>query len=494
MSPPLRCLSLALTLILGITVSVSAQRIQLFTDAEAIHDASYDGKTLVGVGKTNINSFGGYDAKPARWFNPGSGFTSTLLTNNTLNSSGPIFRISGNGQVIAAAQTISGSNVGFSWSNNSITSLPFVPNDISDDGQVIVGTGTVKQGNTFTTLSSAQGYSLTIPQLAVDGTGSQVVGVSNGIPPLLLHYQTATATTTNVLANYNITTTQPQISKNGQYIAGVVPNGIQLVNQRNADVLHQINNMSTINGISDRGTVVGSQLFFSSAPFIVTRQGQFAYVNDLLAGYGATNPVTRVLSISPDGRYITGSMTQNSAFGPTPIGFLADISGWTQEIPIQPTSTTQSLPNQPPVFQFNNVPSGQWFDPIPSDRYQFNITSPGSAFAKILNFPTGFTDPFEVWANNNLLGSFGPGQVLDFQSLLGSSVNSFEIRGINPLVDGENPNAFPIQLEFTTSTASFSMQAQAIPEPSTWFAICCGGCVVFYTAWKRSRVRLQINS
>ena len=34
----------------------------------------------------------------------------------------------------------------------------------------------------------------------------------------------------------------------------------------------------------------------------------------------------------------------------------------------------------------------------------------------ILDFPSGFNGPFEVWAEGSLLGTFGPGQSVDFLS------------------------------------------------------------------------------
>ncbi len=63
-----------------------------------------------------------------------------------------------------------------------------------------------------------------------------------------------------------------------------------------------------------------------------------------------------------------------------------------------------------------------------------------------------------------MLGEFGPGETVDFVSLLGAGVSSFTISGIEPLVDAEDPLAFPIALAFNTPTASFTMTA-VVPEP-----------------------------
>jgi len=126
------------------------------------------------------------------------------------------------------------------------------------------------------------------------------------------------------------------------------------------------------------------------------------------------------------------------------------------------------------TYSFNDVISGQWFDPPFVDSFTYNITNPQSLFTKILDFPTGFDNSFNVSVGGNDLGIFAPGEMVDFVSLLGAGVKEFTISGIDPLVDVEDPLGFPIQLEFDTLRASFTMSPtstvdppQSTPEPTS---------------------------
>ena len=86
----------------------------------------------------------------------------------------------------------------------------------------------------------------------------------------------------------------------------------------------------------------------------------------------------------------------------------ADLPGSTQLNPILPNL---ALPGG--GFAFVDVQSGLWLDPPIVDSFLYHMTS-NSLFTKILDFPTGFTSPFQVLVGNSLLGSFGPGQSVDF--------------------------------------------------------------------------------
>jgi hypothetical protein len=136
-----------------------------------------------------------------------------------------------------------------------------------------------------------------------------------------------------------------------------------------------------------------------------------------------------------------------------------------------------TLPNmvEPGVFFFNSVPSGQWFDPPAVEAFEYVVLD-GTLFSQILDFPTGFSDLFTVSVGGNVLGQFGPGQSVDFVSLLGGGVSEFTVSGINPLVDAEDPLGFPLQIAFTTPTGSFAMRA-VVPEPTGF------GIVLSATGW-----------
>jgi hypothetical protein len=53
-----------------------------------------------------------------------------------------------------------------------------------------------------------------------------------------------------------------------------------------------------------------------------------------------------------------------------------------------------------------------WFDPTTAPGSHYVMQRAGSMFTEILNFPTGFTSPFEVFSGGVDFGSFGPGAQL----------------------------------------------------------------------------------
>lgn len=142
------------------------------------------------------------------------------------------------------------------------------------------------------------------------------------------------------------------------------------------------------------------------------------------------------------------------------------LGGGTQDNPLLPDS------NQDGIFTFNGVPTDAWFDPPSVDSFLFTMTD-GHTFTHILDFPIGFESLFTVMVNGNILGQFGAGQEVDFAAFgFADGVNAFTISGIDPLVDAEDPEGFPIRLRFNAPFASFTMQgfggnAAAAPEPGT---------------------------
>jgi hypothetical protein len=138
------------------------------------------------------------------------------------------------------------------------------------------------------------------------------------------------------------------------------------------------------------------------------------------------------------------------------------------ESPSNPLLPDATAPGE---FIFNDVPSGQWFDPplVPGFEY---IMESASLFTSILDFPPGFDQPFRVVAEGTFLGMFGPGESVDFVALLGHGVDRFRVSGIAPAVDVEDPTAFPLQIAFNTPFASFRMVA--IPEPTAMLLMLVG--------------------
>ena len=134
--------------------------------------------------------------------------------------------------------------------------------------------------------------------------------------------------------------------------------------------------------------------------------------------------------------------------------------GASQDDPILPSVAEPG----PGSFLFESAQSGAWFDPPLTDTFRFEMRD-GSLFTHILALPGGFDGPFSVSAGGQDLGAFLGGDSVSFLGLLGHGVDSFEVSGIGPLVDAEDPNAFPIQLAFDQPTATFSMTAVTVPLP-----------------------------
>lgn len=154
--------------------------------------------------------------------------------------------------------------------------------------------------------------------------------------------------------------------------------------------------------------------------------------------------------------------------------------GIDQDEPIMPTNNN----NNSNTFTFNNVPGGNWFDPPIVSSFNFTA-EPGSLFAHVLDFPTGFSNPFIVSVGGTTLGQYLPGQSVDFSSYPGGGVSNFVISGINPGVDAADPLGFPIKLDFTTPTASFSMTG-VVPEPVGLPIV-----ALLVSAWAARRRRIQ---
>lgn len=120
------------------------------------------------------------------------------------------------------------------------------------------------------------------------------------------------------------------------------------------------------------------------------------------------------------------------------------------------------------LYHFVNKEGRAWYDPVPASGFNFSMVS-DSLFTEIINLPMGFADPFVVAVEGVVLGKFGAGDRVnfsDFASKLGNllvngaGVKNFSVSGI--ATDASNPmTAFPIRLDFSTTVASFDMQAIA---------------------------------
>lgn len=157
--------------------------------------------------------------------------------------------------------------------------------------------------------------------------------------------------------------------------------------------------------------------------------------------------------------------------------FRAVTAGGLQSVPLLPSSTGPSG-----QFIYSNVASGLWFDPPTTSAFTYTMTS-NSLFTSILDFPTGFTSPFVVSEGGVTLGSFTAGDSMVFPN---GGVSTFTISGINPLVDPNNSAAFPLELAFNTTTASFTQQA--VPEPEALALVGAGLILLAVRRSARSRI------
>ncbi len=80
----------------------------------------------------------------------------------------------------------------------------------------------------------------------------------------------------------------------------------------------------------------------------------------------------------------------------------------------------------------------------------------GSLFQYVDGFPSGFASPFTISVGGQVVGTYGPGQEVDFTAFPGGGVSSFTITGISPGVDPSNSTAFPLNTTALTFAPSAS--------------------------------------
>lgn len=143
-----------------------------------------------------------------------------------------------------------------------------------------------------------------------------------------------------------------------------------------------------------------------------------------------------------------------------------------------------SMGDDPVAWLFEDAETDRWYDPDSAYGFLYQIEGDG-LFTEIIDFADGFNNPFEVWVEGESLGLFDSDEGVDFATLFGSGVDSFAVTGLDPLVDGENPLAFPIQLGFDSNSVSFSQLAlvATVPEPGYLVIIVAGVCGI----WLRRR-------
>ena len=104
--------------------------------------------------------------------------------------------------------------------------------------------------------------------------------------------------------------------------------------------------------------------------------------------------------------------------------------------------------------------------------------------------------PLTVAVGNTVLGTFGPGQPVDFVALTGAPVSDFAVTGIAPEVDSSSATAFPIQLAFEAAQADFAMfplsnetPVPALDSRAYWLAATLLGAAGVWAARRRQPAR-----
>jgi len=118
--------------------------------------------------------------------------------------------------------------------------------------------------------------------------------------------------------------------------------------------------------------------------------------------------------------------------------------------------------------------TGRWFDPPLISGYEYEVTDGLSNFITV-QLPTTIGDAdnqFVIEDAINGTAIVNGGYMYTFAT----PVDLFTVTGINPLVDGEDPLAFPTYLSFDQLTVSFTQTPIAIPEPASLLLLGLG-CV-----------------
>ncbi len=341
------------------------------------------------------------------------------------------------------------------------------------------------------TMSSSQslfmGSSMNLSQNMVmgSGSGSNCMSMNQSLPGLgqsMSMCAPKPPKTGGITIGGNVTSTGG-ITINGKKVTstgGITINGNKVTSS--TTISQVINTSSQTSSLTSLPTI--SQPNLSQNQVISSGSGSNSMsMNQSLPGLGQSMSMSAPQppstgGITINGNTVTSSTTSsqtNSQISINSQTISQNLSqvGRTQINPVMPTRLNNG------VFSFVNARTGLWFDPPTAFGFEYTMTD-NSLFTNILDFPTGFSQPFSVSVQDISLGNFTAGQAVNFSDysnilgnllVSGSGVSEFSVTGIN--VDPTNPSAFPIQLQFNTDTASFEQRAiphpqasKSVPEPS----------------------------
>lgn len=462
-----------------------------------------------------VNMFGEYTL-----VHPSGIFTSNGVTTTTIAQSDPFSRYYFTGGWYDFSGTPS-------IDNNGTVAFKALIASYYGSQEIVIG-----NGNSTTKIASGGGYrfgGIQVNNPLITDAGTVVYGTAESISyPYPGGYSKSTSilTSTGITIAHDSTATKPSgyDEKQMNWVMTTTREGTAIVNSDGSSTrlfnpsLLSANNTGRVafganlgdeqtagifsgNGTNTNLIADTTGLFSKFGVASINDGGTVAFQASLDEGgdgiFTGSNPLTdKVIKI---GDFLFGSTVQEISLDKKSLNSSGQISFWAKLangisgiFRADPEAgESQSNPLMPQIIEsnvqkFENVQRRQWYDPPAAYGFRYQMTS-DSLFTSILNFPTGFKNPFTVSVGDRILGEFLPGDAVDFVSLLGTGVSEFTIAGITPFVDGDNPKAFPIQLDFNTETASFNMQAlqsEKVPEPSAVLSLLAIGAGV---ALKRKR-------
>jgi hypothetical protein len=160
-----------------------------------------------------------------------------------------------------------------------------------------------------------------------------------------------------------------------------------------------------------------------------------------------------VFNVSFASRFNSAAHQQAVAEGEIVLGEV--VPGDSQKIPIFADRPSTNFQSATIGGAWDAVKPRRWIGPELAYGYRFNFLS-NSLCSRIVSFPRGIDadQKFKVFIGNTVLGEFWETNSVDFVQLIGSAVSSFRITGINPTQAAKQDDAFPLQLDFPTATAS----------------------------------------
>ncbi|MBY0506058.1 MAG: PEP-CTERM sorting domain-containing protein [Bryobacteraceae bacterium] len=211
-------------------------------------------------------------------------------------------------------------------------------------------------------------------------------------------------------------------------------------------------------------------------PKTVSLTGDNVAVGSTTAGFVSTTGLASFPSFTVGLTSTVTSGVVDESLGNVRATYCYDVTAPTPLCPVLPTSGSSGS------WTFGGA-SGLWYDPPTTSSYDYAGTA-GTTFTRI-RLVTGFAAVNVLYGPGfgTSLGSFAGGSTVDFVALTGSALSAFRISGINPSVDAADPNAYPLQMFFSSPSGTFTQTA--VPEPSTVSLFLAGAMAARWLKAKR---------